>query len=198
MLTVAVLGPVEVRRDGQLLRGAGGPDDRGARPARARAGTPVTVDRLIEDLWADDAMATARNTLQSKVSQLRRALGDPGLVVAGGGRLRPRRRRRPPSTPAGVAGLAADRRRPLAPRRCGRGAGRGRRRRSRCSAAPLLPGAGDAEWATPHRARLDELRLGLLETRFAARVELGPGGELIGELEAPSPSTRSARACGRR
>ena len=43
------------------------------------AGRPVSAERLIEDLWGD-AAATARNTLQSKVSQLRRALGDPGLV----------------------------------------------------------------------------------------------------------------------
>src|SRR6185295_15661279 len=45
------------------------------------AGVMVRTDRLIEDLWADEAVATARNTLQTKVSRLRRALGDPALVT---------------------------------------------------------------------------------------------------------------------
>ena len=40
------------------------------------AGVVVRTDRLIEDLWADDAVNTRRNTLQSKVAKLRRALGD--------------------------------------------------------------------------------------------------------------------------
>src|SRR4051812_47848765 len=67
-----MLGPVEVRRDGvppplpagkttQLL--AHPPLDPGRR---------VRVDVLVEDLWVEP---TARNTLQSKVSQLRRAIG---------------------------------------------------------------------------------------------------------------------------
>ena len=36
----------------------------------------------------------------------------------------------------------------------------------------------------PHRARLEEVRLGLLEDQLAARMRLGAGRELIGELEA--------------
>jgi ABC-type lipoprotein export system ATPase subunit len=39
------------------------------------------------------------------------------------------------------------------------------------------------DWAEPHRARLEEVRLGLLEDMMAARVDLGAGGELVGELE---------------
>ena len=40
------------------------------------------------------------------------------------------------------------------------------------------------DWATAHRARLEEVRLGLLEDVMSARVDLGSGGELVGELEA--------------
>src|SRR4051794_8761167 len=47
------------------------------------AGVSVRADRLLEDLWAADAVTTRRNTLQSKVARLRRAFGDP-LVIAGG------------------------------------------------------------------------------------------------------------------
>ena len=46
----------------------------------------------------------------------------------------------------------------------------------------VLLGAGD--WAAPHRTRLEEVRLGLLEDALAARVDLGAGGEVVGELEA--------------
>ena len=48
----------------------------------------------------------------------------------------------------------------------------------------MLVDAGDGPWLQPHRARLEEVRLGLLEDHFAARVELGAGGDVIGELEA--------------
>ena len=35
----------------------------------------------------------------------------------------------------------------------------------------------------PHRTRLEEVRLGLVEDAMAARVELGAGSEVVGELE---------------
>src|SRR4029079_12162899 len=43
---------------------------------------------------------------------------------------------------------------------------------------------GDGDWAAPHRARLDEARMKLIETGFAARLALGDGGDVCGELEA--------------
>ncbi len=46
----------------------------------------------------------------------------------------------------------------------------------------MLVEAGD--WAAPHRTRLEELRLRLLEAVMAARVDLGAGSELVAELEA--------------
>ena len=42
----------------------------------------MRADRLVEDLWAADAVATRRNTLQSKVAMLRRALGDPAAIAS--------------------------------------------------------------------------------------------------------------------
>ncbi len=47
----------------------------------------------------------------------------------------------------------------------------------------LLPGAGDSPWSHPHRVRLAETRLGLMEERLAARADLGSSGELVAELE---------------
>ena len=101
------------------------------------AGHVVTVDRLVDDVWAGDPPATAVNTLQSYVSLLRRALGDaqvlrregPGYVLAverdvldatrfedgvaeARAARRLRRRRSPPSTPRWrVAGAGHGRRR---------------------------------------------------------------------------------------
>ena len=47
----------------------------------------------------------------------------------------------------------------------------------------VLVDAGEGDWLAPHRARLEEVRLGLVEDRLAALVALGAGGEVIGELE---------------
>ena len=44
--------------------------------------------------------------------------------------------------------------------------------------------AGDGDWVHPHRARLEEARLKLLEIGFSARLRLGDVGNVIGELEA--------------
>src|SRR5690606_5707304 len=80
MLTVAVLGAVEARRNGDLLSVPTGKTTELLVRLALAGGSPVRVDSLLDDLWLEGA---GRNTLQSKVSQLRRALGDKGLVVAG-------------------------------------------------------------------------------------------------------------------
>ncbi|KJY31468.1 BTAD domain-containing putative transcriptional regulator [Streptomyces sp. NRRL S-495] len=76
-----VLGPLQVRTD------AGAPVT--VREAKVRAllaallvhhGRPVPVDRLVDDLWGTTPPGNPANTLQTKVSQLRRALegSEPG------------------------------------------------------------------------------------------------------------------------
>ena len=49
------------------------------------AGAPVSAERLVEDLWMDAAAETRRNTLQSKIAMLRRALGASTVVSRDGG-----------------------------------------------------------------------------------------------------------------
>ena len=44
------------------------------------AGLLVRTERLLDDLWGADAVTTRRNTLQSKIAKLRRALGDPSMI----------------------------------------------------------------------------------------------------------------------
>ncbi len=113
----------------------------------SQAGSSVRVDALLDDLWPTSA---GRNTLQSKVSQLRRALGDKD-ARRGRGRHLPARRR------AGLRG-----RRPRAstsPRQAVRGPPRGRRDHGTGEGAArdyeLFRGeilVDDGAWAAPHRA----------------------------------------------
>ncbi|ABL79541.1 transcriptional activator domain (plasmid) [Nocardioides sp. JS614] len=174
-----MLGPLEVRRDGVLLTLPSGKTTEVLVRLALDAGRPVRTDRIIEDLWGD--AATGRNTLQSKVSQLRRALGDPSLVTSGTGGytldVDPDR-----VDALQVVGLAAS---ATAARRAGDPA-----TALEISTEGLelfrgevLVDAGEGDWLLPHRARLEEVRLGLLEDQLAARVDLGLGGEVVGELE---------------
>ena len=74
MLTVHVLGPVEVRRDGVPLD-LGGPLQRAVIAHLAiDVGRVVSVERLIDRLWGDDPPRTPLGTLQSYVSRLRRTI----------------------------------------------------------------------------------------------------------------------------
>ncbi len=140
------------------------------------AGSHVRADVLIEDLWSTP---TGRNTLHSKVSQLRRALGDKDLLVGNqdGYTLAIDRtavdafRVVALAAHAGAARAAGDAAGALARSREGLALFRGE----------VLVDVGD--WAAPHRTRLEELRLGLVEDAMAARVELGVGSEIVGELE---------------
>ena len=176
MLTVSVLGTVEVRRDDvRLDLPAGKTSELLARLAMT-AGSHVRADVLIEDLWSTP---TGRNTLQSKVSQLRRALGDKDLVLGN-----------QDGYTLAIDPTAVDAFRVVAlaahageARAAGDAAGALERSREGLALfrGEVLVDVGD--WAAPHRARLEELRLGLVEDAMAARVELGAGSEIVGELE---------------
>ncbi len=174
MLTVAILGAVEVHRDGVRLDLPAGKTTELLARLALDVGSRVRADVLIEDLWAEP---TSRNTLQSKVSQLRRALGDKDLVVgtADGYTLAVDSTSVDASRVTELAALAADTDDAgIALERAREGLALFR--------GDVLVDAGD--WAAAHRTRLEEVRLGLVEDAMAARVELGAGGEVVAELEA--------------
>ena len=81
MIAVSVLDAVELHRDGERIAVRAGKTTEVLVRLALEAGVMVRTERLIEDLWADEAVGTARNTLQTKVSRLRRALGDAALVT---------------------------------------------------------------------------------------------------------------------
>ena len=176
MLTVAVLGPVEVRRDGERLAVPAGKTTELLVRLALDAGARVRGDALVEDLWTEPV---SRNTLQSKVSQLRRALGDRDLVVGAGDTYTlavdpscvDALRVVELAAAASAARASADAATALDRARAGLALFRGE----------VLVDSGD--WASAQRTRLTEVRIGLLEDVMAARVDLGSGGEVVGELE---------------
>ena len=123
-----------------------------------------------------------RNTLQSKVARLRRALGDPPVIASGDGGYTLA------VEPSEVDALAVLRDAAAASALLDAGDDRGAA--DLCASAlelyrgEVLPAAGDGDWVAPHRARLEEARMKLVETQFSARLRLGDVGDVIGELEA--------------
>jgi DNA-binding SARP family transcriptional activator len=66
-----ILGPLEVRHDGQPLHVSGGRRRALIAALLLRAGAPVTADWLMDALWGE----RAANALQATVSRARRDLG---------------------------------------------------------------------------------------------------------------------------
>ncbi|BDM71526.1 SARP family transcriptional regulator [Streptomyces nigrescens] len=150
----------------------------------AHHGRPVSADRLIEHLWGPRPPAHPTASLQSKVSQLRRALdtAEPGarkLVATA-----------PPGYRLDITADALD---------AGRFTALTTRARTARSAAdraglltealdlwqgPAFAGFADDDLVRPVAEALEEQRLTALEEHAAARLELGEHAALTGELAA--------------
>ncbi len=181
MISVAILGPVEVCRDGERLAVPAGKTTEVLMYLALAGGTTVRTERLFEDLWGGEAAVVGKNALQSKVSQLRRALGDPLLVLGRGTGYTLA------LDPDAVDALHVTR---LADEAAAfRQAGEASATDRACSSALALYrgeslfDASDAEWLMPHRAHFEALRLRLVEHQLGARMDLGASGEVISELE---------------
>jgi predicted ATPase/DNA-binding SARP family transcriptional activator len=157
-------------------------------------GRPVSVDRLVDDLWGDRPPGDPRNTVQTKVSQLRRTLerAEPGsgALVAyerGGYLVR--------------VDLDAMRFSELIGR-----ARDGAEARTRADLlhdalalwrGPVLGELADEPFAAPFIARLDDERLTAQEDWAAARLELGDHDAVadeLGERVAANPLRERLRA----
>ncbi|CUR57922.1 putative Transcriptional activator domain [metagenome] len=182
MLTVAVLGPLEVFRDGQHLAVPAGKSSELMVRLALEPGELVRADRLVNDLWGAAGGSARRNTLQSKVTMLRKALGAASEITSRDGGYSLAVHSANVDAFAAV-GSTANALRLL-------DAGDVRAAADLCTSAlslfrgEVLPGAGDGDWVRAHRTRLEETRISLLEIQFAARTGLGDVGDLIGGLEA--------------
>ena len=177
-----MLGPLEVRRNGRLLSVPGGKTSELLVRLALDAGELVRTDRLVDDLWAAGGVTTRRNTLQSKVAKLRRALGDPPVIVSGDGGYAL------DVEPADVDALAVLAHTAAAAQLVDDGDDRAAA--DLCASTltlfrgEVLHAAGDGDWVEAPRARLESARVTLVETQFSARLRLGDAGDLIGELDA--------------
>jgi DNA-binding SARP family transcriptional activator len=183
------LGPVEVMVDGRLV-------DLGPPTQRAlfglllsRVNQPVALDAVIEQLWAGAPPPAAMASLRAYVSNLRRVLEPDRAPRAPAAVLRTRA----PGYLLDSRGVKFD------VRRFTGHATAGREALSRAdpeqalsefdAALGLWRGQAyadmrDAAWAAPKVAWLEELRLSVVEARFAALVELGAHDLAAAEFEA--------------
>ena len=173
-----LLGPLEVVSDRDLPLALGGVKQRSLLAVLLlQANQLVSTDHLIDQLWGASPPATAAKSIQVYVSRLRKALGDgrfathpPGYVL----RVEPSE-----LDLARFEQLAGEASR-AAPERA---AGKLR------EALALWRGSALADlayepFAQVEVARLEEMRLAVLEQRIEADLALGRHAELVGELEA--------------
>src|SRR6266545_4566910 len=175
-----ILGPLEVGLDGPPFAA------RGRKPRALLAllvlhrNETVPADRLIDDLWGESPPATAANTLQVYVAQLRKLVEDRLVREGTGYRLRVE-----PSE------LDAER----FERMAGEGASALASRSYAKASEQLLEALGiwrgpalvDVQYEPFARAeitRLEELRLVAIEDRLEAELGLGRDHEVVPELEA--------------
>lgn len=171
-----VLGPLEVRRDGEPVA-IPAPKQRALLGLLLlHANEPVPQDVLIEELWGDSAPPTARASLQNQVHALRKVLGAETLERRAGGYVL--------NVERGELDLeqfehlvaearTAERQEKAAKLRFALALWRG---------APLVE-FPSAPFAQHEIARLEEERLTVLEARIDVELELGLHRELVPELE---------------
>jgi predicted ATPase len=177
-----ILGPLEVRDGSGLVRVPGAKERALLADLLVHAGRVVAADRLVEDLWGERPPGSPANTLQGRVSALRRALGPagPALVVT-----------RPPgdALEAGPEQLDAGRFERLVAEATALGpdAGPGAARLLAEALAlwrgPALAEFADRPWAQAEAVRLEELRLAAREALVELRLAAGGHAGLVGELE---------------
>ena len=141
------------------------------------AGSVVSMDALIDDLWGAESPPTAKAVVQNAISRLRKTLGRevietraPGYVLhADPGAIDARRFER-------LVGMHTPCRRSRARPRCAT--------RSALWRGPPSPISAFESFLQDEIARLDELRLTALEDRLDAEIQLGRHDAVIAEASA--------------
>ena len=179
-MEVRLLGPLELADGGRLIAYGGARQRAVLALLVLHANQVVPSERVLLELWGEDAPPGAANALQAAVSRLRRALPEGRLVT------------RPPGYLFRAFADEVD----LG--RFERLLAQGRQALAEGAAAeaaeilglalelwrgPALADFRYEPFAQAEIARLDELRLVCLEERIEADLALGAGGELVGELQ---------------
>lgn len=183
-MKLRVLGPLDVIDDDGRTVTLGGPKERRLLAALAvHLDQPVSEARLCDALWGDDPPATATKTLQSYVSRVRKALGAGAELwiesVESGYALRC-----PPGSvdTSEVESLVGEAREAV-----GRGELEAAAELLRDAEArwrgPVMGDLADEPFALGEVARLEELRLRVVDERVEVELARGRHGALVGELE---------------
>jgi YVTN family beta-propeller protein len=169
-----LLGPLEVWEDDRELPLGSGRQRSLLALLLVHANEVVSVERLIEELWAGSPPPTAQKGLHVYVSQLRKLLPGDVLVTRSGGYLL----RANETDVAEFQQLLAS----AGSQEPARAAATLERALSLYRGRPLAEFQYDG-WAQAEIVRLEELRLAALEARIDAELELGRHALLVSELE---------------
>ena len=175
-----VLGPLEVVEDGRVVPLGGRRQRVVLARLLVRANELVPTGTLIDEVWGDEPPEAVRNSLQSYVSHLRKALGDERIRSGSGGYM---------------LTAEADE---IDARRFDSLVDRGRTEAvTDPAAAAATFGLALALWRGPafadlteelslagECARLEDLRVSAIEHKLAAEIAAGRHSAVIGELEA--------------
>ena len=179
-LEYRVLGPLEVLAAGRPLKLGGSRPRAVLAVLLLHAGHLVPASKLIDDVWPDTPPGTAPNVLQGYVSQLRKVLGRDAIET------------REPGYILRVAHEALDLH--VFQRLASESAELVERGQAEDGAAllhqaiglwrgPALADVAEESILRTEAARLDELKVVVLERRIAADLACGRDAELVGELE---------------
>jgi DNA-binding SARP family transcriptional activator len=176
VLEFRILGPLEIADESGSIALSGQKQRALLGLLLIHAGEVLSTDRIVDELWGEQPPRTAMTSLQNFVSQLRKVLPPDVVVTKPPGyliRIEPDQLdlRRFERLVAEARGQGAEQRSLML--REGLGLWRG----------PPLADLAFETFAQGEIRRLEELRLEALEERIDADLELGGGGELVGELE---------------
>ncbi len=176
----AILGPLLVRADGTDITPAAAKPRALLARLLVDANHSIPAERLVDDLWEGDPPPSAAATLQGYVSQLRKVVGADRLVSrAGGYQL---------TVDAGELDVdrfeaeVAEGRRLLAAGDAEGAVTHLTAAIGRWRGAALVDSVG-AAWATAHVARLEEARLGAVESFLEARLARGEHAGVVSDAE---------------